>query len=114
MVVALSYIFAVIITLALAVILYPIAGLFWFLGLFGKMADWMFRFTKRAISSLWKDIRNIHNPMNNENNNVIVDDTWTCSCGHTNTGKFCTWCGESKSEPVIAQETSESKQTEQK
>ena len=113
MIVALSYLFAVILTLALAIVLYPIAGLFWFLGLFGKMADWMFRFTKKAISSLWKDIRNMHSPMNN-GGNVVAEDSWTCTCGHTNGGKFCTWCGQSKPEPVIAEETNETQETEQK
>lgn len=26
-------------------------------------------------------------------------DSWTCECGHTNTGKFCMECGKSKPEP---------------
>ena len=57
MVVALSYILAVIITILLAIILYPIAALFWIMGLFGKLSEHVFVFTKKTISALWKDIR---------------------------------------------------------
>ena len=27
-------------------------------------------------------------------------DSWTCACGHTNTGKFCMECGTAKPEPI--------------
>ena len=56
MVSALSFIIAIILTAVLAIILYPIAAMFWILGLFGKLSDGMFKMTKRLISSLWKDI----------------------------------------------------------
>ena len=59
MVVALSYIFAVIITAALAIVLYPIAAIFWIMGIFGRLAEGMFAFTQSAIQSLWKDLGNV-------------------------------------------------------
>lgn len=58
MVMAISYIIAVIITMALAVFLYPIAALFWVFGLLGKISDILFSFTTRLIQNLWKDLRN--------------------------------------------------------
>lgn len=87
MVVALSYIIAVIISILLAVLLYPVAALFWILGLFGKIADTMFAFTSRLISSLWRDIRKM---------DEVPENNWTCTCGFMNTGNFCTQCGKSK------------------
>lgn len=95
MIVALSYLIAVILTIALAVILYPIAGYFWVLGLFGKIADRMFKFTSKIIRSLWRDIRGIEKDLG---------DQWTCSCGCTNSGKFCSQCGAPVTVPVIAEE----------
>ncbi len=60
MVSALSYVIAIIITMCLAIILYPISGLFWLLGLFGKIADVLFRFTTKLIRSLWQDIKGMN------------------------------------------------------
>lgn len=96
MVVALSYLLAVVITVFLAIILYPIAGLFWVLGFFGRIADSMFSFTSKMISSLWRDIRKVNahpesvvvNQANEEQNTE-----WQCACGATNTTHFCTKCG---------------------
>ncbi len=88
MVILLSYLFAVVLTVALAIILYPIAAVFWILGLFGKISDKMFKFTKKAIAGLWKDLRETKNP-----EKVPVDSEWTCSCGTKNKGRFCTNCG---------------------
>lgn len=93
MIVALSYLIAVLLTIALAVFLYPIAGFFWVLGLFGKISEHMFGFTTKIIRSLWKDIRGVEKDM---------ADQWTCSCGRTNTGKFCSECGKPNAIPVIA------------
>lgn len=84
MVVALSYVIAIILTLTLAIILYPISGLFWVLGLLGKISDNMFSFTNRVIKSLWRDIRAESN---------VSKEQWVCSCGCSNTGKFCSECG---------------------
>lgn len=61
MIVALSYILAVIFTVLVAVILYPIAAVFWVLGLFGKLAEYIFALTKKAIAYLWKDISKFKN-----------------------------------------------------
>ena len=84
MVVALSYIIAIVLTIALAIILYPISAFFWLLGLLGKISDTLFAFTNRVIKSLWRDLRN------SEKN---AAEQWMCSCGCTNTGKFCSECG---------------------
>lgn len=86
MVVALSYVIAVTLSLVLAVVLYPIAGLFWILGLFGKISDTMFKFTSNLIRSLWRDIRKMEAPENQ----------WVCMCGCKNTGNFCSQCGKGK------------------
>lgn len=94
MIVALSYVIAVVLTLALAIFLYPISGFFWVLGLLGKVSDNLFGFTNRVIKSLWKDLRN-----DNKHNEA----QWVCSCGCTNTGKFCSECGK----PNIVQESPE-------
>lgn len=74
MIKALSYMFAVILTFAIAIILYPIAGIFWVLGLFGKIADFLFNFTKKVLSSIWREMREMGNPnpnpISNPNPNV--------------------------------------------
>lgn len=97
MVKLLSYVFAIIITLALAIFLYPIAAFFWLLGLFGKISNILFTFTKRVISSLWRDIRD----MGNSTDTVSLTDSWTCFCGTINTGKFCSECGAKKSDIIF-------------
>ena len=70
MVSALSYIIAVVITMCLAIVLYPISALFWILGLFGKIADLLFDFTTKLIRSLWQDI----GKMNRDNNGEIPSE----------------------------------------
>ncbi len=97
MVVIFSYVFAVVITVALAIILYPIAALFWILGLFGNISNAMFKFTKKAISGLWKDIGDMSKT---DVNNIVSVNTWTCSCGCKNTGRFCSSCGKEKEVPT--------------
>ncbi len=88
MIVALSYVIATILTLALAIVLYPISGIFWVLGLLGKAADNLFAFTNGKIKSLWKDIRSIERP--------ATPTQWKCSCGNLNTGAYCSKCGAEK------------------
>ncbi len=87
MVVFLSYFFAVILTVALAIFLYPVAAFFWVMGLFGKISDGMFKFTSKTISKLWQDLRNVGIE------DIDVTDKWVCSCGCQNNGKFCSECG---------------------
>ena len=72
MIIALSYILAVLLTIALAVVLYPIAGLFWILGFFGKISEALFAFTSKVINSLWRDIRNMNKPAANEGKEEAV------------------------------------------
>lgn len=72
MVIALSYVLAVLLTIALAVVLYPIAGLFWILGFFGKISEALFAFTSKVINSLWIDIRNMNKPAANEGKEETV------------------------------------------
>lgn len=71
MIKALSYMFAVILTLAIAIVLYPIAGIFWILGLFGKIADALFGFTKKVLSSIWREIREMSSTGSNTNPNQM-------------------------------------------
>ena len=52
MVILVSYLVAVLLTVGLAIVLYPIAGLFWVLGLLGKISDKLFDFTTRIIKKL--------------------------------------------------------------
>ena len=102
MVILLSYLFAVILTVAQAIILYPIAAVFWILGLFGKISDKMFKFTKKAIAGLWKDLRETKNP-----EKMATEEEWVCVCGTKNNGKFCANCGEEKplASPVVIDAT---------
>ena len=103
MIVFLSYVIAFFLTLALAVLLYPVAAFFWVFEMigkvlvvifdaFGKVSDGMFRFTTKVIRRLWKDIRNIEKqPIP-----VISEDAWVCTCGTANVGNFCSACGSRK------------------
>jgi hypothetical protein len=98
MVVALSYVFAVILTAALAIVLYPIAAIFWIMGLFGRLAEGMFSFTQSVIKTLWKDLGNAKRtaPVTPEVNPTMIGQSvpaWVCSCGAANDGRFCTACG---------------------
>lgn len=40
-----------------------------------------------------KSIENVTNAINNKNSNKSEINTWKCSCGEVNTGKFCSGCG---------------------
>lgn len=101
MVVALSYVLAVIMTAAIAIFLYPIAAAFWVFGLLGKLSDGLFEFTRRTIAALWKDLRNTEQVKVAVANQAISgEDVWTCACGCANTGKFCSNCGAGKPEVV--------------
>lgn len=82
MIVVLSYFIAIIITLVIGVLMYPIASVFWIVGVVGKMisgiADFIFRNTNSGIKKLWADIRHtkVVREVNNdvpfvEDNNVI-------------------------------------------
>lgn len=97
MVVALSYILALLITAALAILLYPIAGLFWVFGLLGRFSEGLFKFTQKTIAALWRDLKNSEQATN----------TWTCSCGAVSTGKFCTGCGCRKPEETTIEVSAE-------
>ena len=98
MVVALSYIIAIILTVALAILLYPISACFWVLGLLGKISDKMFVFTNKAIKSLWRDLRDDKNDTANQ---------WVCSCGAANNGEFCSKCGKPNATEVVPEASEE-------
>ena len=99
----LSYIIAVLITVALAVVLYPVAAFFWVLGLFGKLADGIFTLTKKMIKAMWADVRKMEpiqssssmEPVNIHDQPMLSQtvETWLCKCGCVNTSKFCAECG---------------------
>ena len=106
MVVALSYVLAVIITAALAVVLYPIAAIFWIMGIFGRLAEGMFAFTQSAIKSLWKDLGNVKrtSPVIVEEKPQMIErsaSAWICACGTENTGHACTDCGKALEENAL-------------
>lgn len=67
MVMAISYVIAVCITIAIACILYPIAALFWVFGLLGRISDVLFAFTTNVIRNLWKDLKG-------NNDNAPIDE----------------------------------------
>ncbi len=96
MVVALSYFLAVIITVALAIVLYPIAGILWLCGLLGKLSDDLFGFTKKTIKKLWQDIKDSERANSANAKPEASVGTWTCKCGCVNSGKFCSECGSNK------------------
>lgn len=56
MVNVLSNLIAVLITVALALILYPIAAVFWILGFIGQIGGKLFVWTNALIKKLWDDI----------------------------------------------------------
>lgn len=60
MVMVLSVIIAVIISAALAIVLYPITIIFWIVGkvgeITGKIGTAMFKFTTKIMKGLWSDI----------------------------------------------------------
>lgn len=98
MVVALSYVFAVILTAALAIVLYPIAAIFWIMGIFGRLAEGMFSFTQNVIKALWKDLGNAKkaSPITVETQPKMIipsASAWVCSCGKFNEGSSCSACG---------------------
>lgn len=78
MIVVLSTVIACILTALLACFLYPIAGLFWFLGkvgdIVGIIGNWIFTHANAAIKHLWADLRNSSKgTSDNKDNNGIID-----------------------------------------
>ncbi len=65
MIVVLSTVIACILTALLACVLYPIAGLFWFLGKVGEIVgiigNWIFVHANAAVKHLWADLRSSSN-----------------------------------------------------
>ena len=108
MVVALSYILAVLITVALAIFLYPIAAMFWVFGLLGKLSEGLFSFTKKTIAALWRDLKNSEQVTIVSTVSAIDNpNSWVCSCGCSNLGKFCSECGAVKPNNTVVIEEAE-------
>lgn len=74
MISALAYLIAIVMTIGLAVILYPIAGFFWILGLFGKIADGIFFLTRKMINAMWDDVKNMGVGNNTVKNDVVQQE----------------------------------------
>lgn len=66
MVVIFSKILAIILTVILACALYPIAAIFYVIGLFGMIGDTLFKWTNNVIKKLWGDLKN---------EKILKDDT---------------------------------------
>lgn len=77
MVMFLSYIIAVILTIVLAIILYPISALFFIIGkigyVLGNLADFIFNHTNSGIKKLWSDV--MHTRMVRDD--VVIDPETT-------------------------------------
>lgn len=56
MVNVLSRIIAIILTVILACILYPISGIFWVMAMIGKVGSYLFEWTNETIKKLWTDV----------------------------------------------------------
>lgn len=56
MVKILSYIIAVILTVALSIVMYPLAAIFWLVGLLGRFSEDLFDFTTDKIEDLWFEL----------------------------------------------------------
>lgn len=104
MVKALAYFFAIIITIMLAVFLYPISAIFWVFGLFGKIADIMFAWTRNRIRSIWAELKDMDGSGASQQQVITYnippqssarnEEEWLCNnCGNVSRGKFCTKCG---------------------
>lgn len=74
----LSFIIACILTVLLAMILYPIAAIFWLIGIIGDVvgvvSKWIFVHANRMIHYLWADLRNNGNQDAAFDNFVSEDD----------------------------------------
>ena len=70
MVVVLSRMIAFIITVMLACVLYPIAAVFYVVGLFGKMGSGLFNITNKMIKYLWNDLKH-ESGLDIESNNAV-------------------------------------------
>ena len=77
----LSFIIACILTVLLAMILYPIAAIFWFIGIVGDVvgviSKWIFTHANRMIQYLWADLRNGGNPDTTFDNRVDANNDTT-------------------------------------
>ena len=73
MIVVLSTVIACVLTALLACFLYPVAGLFWFLGkvgdIVGIIGNWIFTHANAAIKHLWADLRNSSKGTSDNGNN---------------------------------------------
>ena len=64
MVVVVSRLIAVVLTLILACLLYPVAAFFYIIGWFGKIGDVLFQWTNKMVKRLWEDLKNENENIN--------------------------------------------------
>jgi hypothetical protein len=68
-----AYIIAIVITCVMAVALCPIAAVFWVVGLFGHVGNYMFSFISKVLKHIWSELVDSEN---NSTENVTTEDIY--------------------------------------
>ncbi len=93
MVKLISYIVAVVLTVLIALILYPIAALFYLFSIIGKISDNLFKWANSTIKKLWKEVKESSREVEASSPDK---ETFICpQCGKENprSNVFCDNCG---------------------
>ncbi len=103
MVRVLSTIIATIITMALAIILYPICAVLYVFKVLGTISTHLFNFVNKTIKRLWKDVFDIKGEEQADSttnagvNSIPADDLFRlcpkCNAPVKAKNQFCTNCG---------------------
>ena len=96
MVKLISYIVAIVLTALIALVLYPLAALFYLFSIIGKISDNLFKWANNTIKKLWNDVKESGKAVE-----VTAFDKgiYVCpQCGKENlkTQAFCNNCGTKK------------------